>query len=71
MEPEYRTDFLEECWRLTARGDRHIRLRHSVLNTLIMDIGQNYLKTRLISHYQGSGPFLVNIFRIAIEGVYS
>jgi hypothetical protein len=53
VQTEYLPDLIEEFWLLTFCRVRHIKVHNDSLRSLIMSIGQNCPKTRLLSHYQG------------------
>jgi hypothetical protein len=53
MQTEYLSDLIEEFWLLTFCRVRHIKLDNDSPISLIIGIGQNCPKTRLLSYYQG------------------
>lgn len=53
VQTEYLSGLIEEFWLLTFCRIRHIKFDNDSPRSLIIDIGQNCPKTRLLSHYQG------------------
>jgi hypothetical protein len=53
VQTEYLSDLIEEFWLLTFCRVRHIKPRNDSPISLIIGVGQNCPKTRLLSHYQG------------------
>jgi hypothetical protein len=60
VQAENLSDLIEKFWRLTScRASHSVSSVNDALKVLITGIGQNCPKSRLISHYQGSGALLV------------